>query len=58
MSVPMGLSAAGLPRAVQLLGPEDAEPILLRAGRALEVRGDRARLPASNEMEFAWPTKR
>jgi aspartyl-tRNA(Asn)/glutamyl-tRNA(Gln) amidotransferase subunit A len=58
LTVPVGTTAAGLPRAVQLLGPMDAEPVLLRAGRALEVRGDRARLPASNEMEFAWPTKR
>ena len=58
LTVPVGTSAAGLPRAVQLLGPADAEPVLLRAGRALEVRGDRAHLPASNEMEFAWPTKR
>ena len=46
------------PRAVQLLGPPDSEPALLRAGRALEVRGDVARLPRENEVEFAWPTKR
>ena len=58
LSVPVGLGAGGLPRAVQLLGPEDAEPALLRAGRALEVAGDRTRLAAEHETEFAWPTKR
>jgi len=63
LSVPVGLSAAtvdrrALPRAVQLLAPEDGEPLLLRAARALEVRGDTARLAGSNETEFAWPTKR
>jgi Asp-tRNA(Asn)/Glu-tRNA(Gln) amidotransferase A subunit family amidase len=56
--VPVGRSAAGLPRAVQVLGPEDAEPLLLRAGRVLEVQGERGRLAASHETEFAWPTKR
>jgi aspartyl-tRNA(Asn)/glutamyl-tRNA(Gln) amidotransferase subunit A len=58
LTVPVGLSAAGLPRGVQVLGPEEAEPVLLRAGRVIEVRGDRARLAASHEMEIAWPTKR
>jgi aspartyl-tRNA(Asn)/glutamyl-tRNA(Gln) amidotransferase subunit A len=58
LSVPIDLSRAGLPRAVQLLGPEDAEPVLLAAGRALEVRGERSRLPRANVTEFAWPTAR
>ena len=58
LSVPMGRASNGLPRAVQLLAPEDGEPLLLRAGRALEVRGEVARLPRGNEVEMAWPTKR
>jgi aspartyl-tRNA(Asn)/glutamyl-tRNA(Gln) amidotransferase subunit A len=58
LSVPLPLSRAGLPRAVQLLGAEDAEPTLLRAGRAIEVGGDVARLARRHETEFAWPTKR
>ena len=58
LSVPVGLSSAGLPRAVQLLGPEDSEPLLLRAGRALEMKGDTAKLARKHESEFAWPTKR
>ena len=58
LSVPIGLSRDRLPRAVQLLGPEDAEPALLRAGRAIEIRGVRERLTASHSMEFVWPTKR
>ena len=63
LAVPVELAAASngappLPRSVQLLGPEDGEPVLLRAARALEVRGDVARLEGSNESEFAWPTKR
>jgi aspartyl-tRNA(Asn)/glutamyl-tRNA(Gln) amidotransferase subunit A len=58
LSVPMGLGAGKLPRAVQLLGPEDAEPALLRAARALEVGGDTARLGRQHDQEFAWPTKR
>jgi aspartyl-tRNA(Asn)/glutamyl-tRNA(Gln) amidotransferase subunit A len=58
LTVPVGLSAERLPRAVQVLGPEDAEPMLLRAARAIEVRGDRSRLPRTHETEFAWPTKR
>jgi len=58
LSVPMGLTAAGLPTAVQLLGPEDGEPLLLRAARALEVGGERSRLARAHETEFVWPTKR
>jgi hypothetical protein len=41
-----------------LLGPDDGEPLLLRAARALEVRGERARLGRSHELEFTWPTRR
>ncbi len=58
LSVPLDPAANGLPRAVQLLGPMDSEPVLLRAGRALEVRGDLTRLGRDHETEFAWPTKR
>jgi aspartyl-tRNA(Asn)/glutamyl-tRNA(Gln) amidotransferase subunit A len=58
ISVPLDPSREGLPRAVQLLGPEDAEPALLRAARAIEVRGEVARLPREHEPELAWPTKR
>ncbi|MEO5617426.1 MAG: amidase family protein, partial [Candidatus Eisenbacteria bacterium] len=64
LTCPAGLTpatspyGAGLPKAVQLLGPPDAEPLLLRAGRVIEVEGDRARLPRDHETEFAWPTKR
>ena len=58
VSCPVGLSPGGLPRGVQLLGPEDSEPALLRAARALEVRGDTARLGRDHETEFPWPTKR
>ena len=47
-----------LPRAVQLLGPEDAEPVLLRAGRAIEMKGEKSRFDRRHESEFAWPTKR
>ncbi len=57
LTVPMGLAPSKLPVAVQLLGPEDSEPALLRAGRALEVDGDTARLSREHETEFAWPTK-
>src|SRR5262249_2399526 len=39
LSCPVGRTPAGLPVAVQLLGPEDSEPTLLAAGRAIEVRG-------------------
>jgi aspartyl-tRNA(Asn)/glutamyl-tRNA(Gln) amidotransferase subunit A len=58
LSVPLPLSRAGLPRAAQLLGPEDSEGVLLRAGRALEVHGDRARIGRAHHQEFAWPTRR
>jgi aspartyl-tRNA(Asn)/glutamyl-tRNA(Gln) amidotransferase subunit A len=36
LSVPVGLSRDGLPLAAQLLGPDLAEPVLLRAGTVLE----------------------
>ena len=58
LSVPVGLSASGLPRAVQLLGPEDGEPTLLAAGRAIEMKGETSRFDRRHESEFAWPTKR
>jgi aspartyl-tRNA(Asn)/glutamyl-tRNA(Gln) amidotransferase subunit A len=58
LSVPVGRTAGGLPTSAQLLGPDDSEPVLLRAGRALEVRGDAARLPRAHDAEFEWPTKR
>jgi aspartyl-tRNA(Asn)/glutamyl-tRNA(Gln) amidotransferase subunit A len=58
LCVPAGLSAAGLPRGAQLLGPEDSEAVLLRAGRALEVKGEASRLDRGHETEFTWPTKR
>ena len=58
LSVPVGLTTGGLPRAVQLLGPEDSEPSLLRFARAIEIRGDARRLAPGHETEFAWPTKR
>jgi len=58
LTVPVGLSRSRLPRAVQLLGPEDAEPVLLRAARAIEVRGETKHLPSEYEAEFSWPTKR
>ena len=62
LTVPVGLTAGNgrppLPRAVQLLGPDDAEPILIAAGRAIEVGGDTARLGRTHETEFAWPTTR
>ena len=57
LSVPVGAAASGLPRAVQLLGPADAEPVLLRAARVIEVRGDVARLGRAHETEVAWPTR-
>jgi aspartyl-tRNA(Asn)/glutamyl-tRNA(Gln) amidotransferase subunit A len=58
LTCPVGLSRAGLPIGLQVLGPDDSEPILLRAGRVLEARGDPSRLDRRHEMEFAWPTKR
>ena len=59
LTVPVGLAGTSprLPRAVQILGPMDAEPVLLRAGRAIEVGGDTARLARDHETEFAWPGK-
>jgi len=66
LTVPVGLTAADasprgrppLPRAVQLLGPDDSEPTLIAAGRVIEVGGDVARLSRRHSTEFAWPTKR
>ncbi|MEO5988498.1 MAG: Asp-tRNA(Asn)/Glu-tRNA(Gln) amidotransferase subunit GatA [Candidatus Eisenbacteria bacterium] len=58
LTVPTGLSELGLPSAVQLLGPEDSEPVLLRAGRTLEVNGDLTRLSRDHPVEFEWPTRR
>ena len=58
LTVPAGRSREGLPVAVQLLAPEDGEPSLLRMARALEVGGERARLPREHEGEVAWPSKR
>jgi aspartyl-tRNA(Asn)/glutamyl-tRNA(Gln) amidotransferase subunit A len=58
LAVPVSPSRAGLPRSAQLLGPEDSEAILLRAARAIEVRGDRTRLGRTHTTEFAWPSKR
>jgi len=58
LSVPAGLSPEGLPVGVQLLAPEDGEPALLRAARAIEVDGDAARLPRGHEREVAWPGSR
>jgi len=58
LSVPMGLSPEGLPVAAQLLAPEDGEPRLLRAARALETGGDETRLPRGFEREVAWPGSR
>ncbi len=55
LTVPMGLASGGLPVSVQLLGPADAEPRLLRAARALELDGDPAGRPADEEREPAWP---
>ena len=58
LSVPMGLTGEGLPVGVQLLGPADGEPLLLRAARALEMEGDVRRFGPEHEKEFAWPGKR
>jgi aspartyl-tRNA(Asn)/glutamyl-tRNA(Gln) amidotransferase subunit A len=58
LCAPVTPAASGLPRAVQLLAPDDGEGLLLRAARALEVQGGRARLERSHEVEFTWPTKR
>ncbi len=58
LAVPRAPSRAGLPRAVQLLGPADSEPVLLRAARALEVEGDVARLDRRQLAEVPWPSQR
>ena len=58
LTVPAGRSAQGLPVGVQLLGPDDSEPHLLRAARALEVGGEAAALASPEDPEFAWPTRR
>ena len=58
LAVPMGLTTEGLPLAVQLLGPADAEPVLLRAARALEAEGNVGRIARGYEREFAWPGSR
>ncbi len=58
LSVPMGLEPGGLPVSVQLVGPIDAEPLLLRAARALEAEGDERRIAPGHEREFAWPGNR
>jgi aspartyl-tRNA(Asn)/glutamyl-tRNA(Gln) amidotransferase subunit A len=55
LSVPMGLAPGGLPASVQLLGPADAEPRLLRAARALELGGDPAGRSPDEEREPEWP---
>jgi len=57
LSVPMGPAPGGLPTAVQLLGPADAEPLLLRAARTLETGGEDGWGP-DDEREFAWPGNR
>jgi aspartyl-tRNA(Asn)/glutamyl-tRNA(Gln) amidotransferase subunit A len=57
LSCPVGRTASGLPLAAQLLGPEDSEPVLLAAGRAIEMKGDTSRLARRHVMEFEWPTK-
>jgi aspartyl-tRNA(Asn)/glutamyl-tRNA(Gln) amidotransferase subunit A len=54
VSAPLGPSAAGLPRAVQLLAGEDGEGLLLRAARVLEVRDG----ADAAEEGFRWPTRR
>ncbi len=61
LTVPVGLTAGNgrppLPRAVQLLGPDDSEAALIAAGRVIEVRGDVALLARKHQTEFAWPMK-
>ena len=54
LSVPVSPSAAGLPRAVQLVAAADGEPLLLRAARALETRAG----AAAAQEGFRWPTRR
>jgi aspartyl-tRNA(Asn)/glutamyl-tRNA(Gln) amidotransferase subunit A len=55
---PGGRTRDGLPIGVQVLGPEDSEPLLLRAGRALEVGGDPSRMTREHVTEYAWPGRR
>ena len=43
LAMPAGRSAEGLPLSVQLVGPEDGEPLLLAWARFLEDAGDRFR---------------
>ncbi|HXF35756.1 MAG TPA: amidase [Actinomycetota bacterium] len=43
VAVPAGRSGEGLPLSVQLIGPEDGEPLLLAWARFLEDAGDRFR---------------
>jgi aspartyl-tRNA(Asn)/glutamyl-tRNA(Gln) amidotransferase subunit A len=58
LTVPMGLEPGGLPVAVQLLGPADSEPVLLRAARAIEMDGEPARIASPEQKEPAWPGSR
>ncbi|HEX5634793.1 MAG TPA: amidase family protein, partial [Gemmatimonadales bacterium] len=58
LTVPLGLEPGGLPVGVQLLGPADSEPVLLRAARAIEMDGDPARIASPEEKEPAWPGSR
>jgi len=58
LSVPMGLTRERLPVAVQLLGPADGEPVLLRAARALECEGRTHVMSNGYEREFMWPGSR
>ncbi len=55
LTVPAGLSSDGLPVGVQLLGPMDSEPALLRAARALEANGERPAIARGPEREVQWP---
>jgi aspartyl-tRNA(Asn)/glutamyl-tRNA(Gln) amidotransferase subunit A len=58
LSVPMGLDAAALPVAVQLLGPEDGEGVLLRAARVLERTLDAGASEPGEERGCPWPSRR
>jgi aspartyl-tRNA(Asn)/glutamyl-tRNA(Gln) amidotransferase subunit A len=46
-SVPSGLAGNGLPMGVQIVGPLGADPMVLRAARALEMALPMARLPGA-----------